>query len=316
MRHWLPLALAAGTASGLLNVSGAVGAPLGLLLGHATLLPLFLSGLGLGLPGALTSGLVGTLVVALVAGPAPALVFGALDACPVLLLCRQALLSRAAPDGSREWYPGGLLLCWLMGVVVAGYLLVLMAFELFGPGLTAAVSAMIDELVKAMGSSLPADGAAALRRSAPLIPGIAAAYYMVNAVINASLAQHLLRRSGRNLRPSVRLSELTLPPQVLWALLASLAVALLLPALAPFAYALAFIGVVAYFLLGLAVVHAILRTRTNRGTALFSFYAMLALLMVLLPAVGIVMAGLGALEQLVGLRRRIGGGGGGGKEDA
>jgi len=309
MISWLPLALAAGAASGLLNASGTVGAPLGLMLSHLTLLPLFLSGLGLGVVAALVSGAVGIGVVAVAAGLGPALVYGGLDAVPVLVLCRQALLSRKLADGSVEWYPGGLLLCWLMGIVVAGYLLAVAAFELFGSGLAEAVGRLVDGMVAAMGNSLPPEGAKALVAAVPLIPGIAASYYMVNAIINACLAQYLLRRSGRNLRPSLAFAELRLPPQLLWVLLASVVLGMLPTALAPYAYTLAFIAIVAYFLLGLAVVHAFLRNRPNRGTALFSFYLMLMLLMLLFSAVGFAMAGLGVLEQLVGLRRRFAGGG-------
>jgi hypothetical protein len=287
-----------------------------LLLSHLTLLPLFLAGLGIGLYGVAAAAATGMLILAVFVGPPAALVYGMVNGLPALVLSRQALLARTQPDGSVEWYPGGLLLCWLVGIVGVTYVVVLLYFELLGEGLVAAVREVLRSYTEAMGDVIQPEGAESILAAAPLVPGLAASYYMLNAILNAALAQYLLRRSGRNLRPSVVFADLTLPPQLLWLLPASLLAAFVSDALAPVAYTLAFIVMVAYFLLGLAVVHAFLRRRANAGAALFGFYVVFSLLMVLFSAIGIAMVGLGVAEQVVGIRRRfLGSGQGSGKED-
>lgn len=313
MAKWILLAVAAGAASGLLNVGAALGSVLALMLSHLTLLPLFLSGLGIGVSGSALSGLVGALIVAGFAGPLAALVYAGANALPALVLCRQALLSRPLAGGAVQWYPGGLLLCWLIGMVAGLYCLVLGYFHLFHNGLTAAIEDAIKQFIAGLDSATPDGGMSAhnqdiLLRAAPFVPGIAAAYYIMTIILNGALAQHLLRRSGRNLRPSIELAELSLPPQLLYVLAASAVVAMVSSALSPFAATLAFIVMVAYFLLGLAVVHAYLGGRANRGMALFSFYVMFILLMLLFSAVGLAVVGLGIVEQVIGLRRRFAGG--------
>lgn len=308
MANWILLALAAGAASGLLNVGAALGSTSALLLSHFTLLPLFMAGLGIGLAGALLAGAAGLVVIGVAAGPLSACIYAGVNALPATVLCRQALLSRPTANGTVEWYPGGLLLTWLIGLAAVIYLLVLAYFEIFEDGLVAAVRATIQQYVDAIDAHMQPQNVEALKGAAPFVPGIAAAYYVLNATVNAALAQYLLRRSGRNLRPSIAFSELTLPRPLLYVLAASVAVALISPSFSSIAYTLASILSVAYFLLGLAVVHAYLGRRANRGSALFSFYVIFILLMVLFSAVGLGVVGLGIAEQLIGLRHRFAGG--------
>jgi len=305
MAMWILLAVAAGAASGLLNAGAAVGSTSALLLSHFTLLPLFMAGLGIGLAGALLASAVGLLVIGIVAGPLSAFVYAGVNALPATMLCRQALLSRPVSGGKLEWYPGGRLLTWLLAITAAIYFLVLAYFEVFEDGLTTAVRAAMRQYIEAIGPAMQPQGVEALMSAAPFVPGIAAAYYVLNTALNGALAQHVLRRSGRNLRPSIGFAELTLPPQLVYVLAASVAVAIISNAFAPIANTLASILLVAYFLLGLAVAHAYLGRRVNRGMALFSFYVILLLLMVLFAPVGLAVVGLGVIEQVFGIRRRF-----------
>lgn len=307
MAKWILLAVAAGAASGLLNVGAAVGSASALLLSHFTLLPLFLAGLGIGLAGVALASAVGLVVVGILAGPLSACVYAGVNAVPVTILCRQALLSRPTASGVK-WYPGGLLLTWLVAIATAIYLLVLAYFEIFEDGLIVAVKAAITQYVDAIGAHMQPQSVEAMMNAAPFVPGIAAAYYVLNTILNGALAQYLLRRSGRNLRPSIRFAELTLPHPLLYVLAVSLVVAFISPSFGPIAYTLASVLLLAYFLLGLAVVHAYLGRRPNPGMALFSFYVVFLLLMVLFSGLGLAVAGLGIAEQVFGVRRRFAGG--------
>ncbi|MDP6707737.1 MAG: DUF2232 domain-containing protein [Alphaproteobacteria bacterium] len=305
MAKWMLLAAAAGGASALINLGTSLGSPLALMLSHLTHLPLFLAGLGIGATGAVFAGGAGTLIVGLIAGPYAGFVFFTFDAVPVAILCRQALLSRAVPGGQTEWYPGGLLLLWLAGIVAVYVLALALYLGLAHDGIVAVVRGALQQYIDGLGSLVHPDSAELLLALAPYVPGIMACYFMLTVIFNGALAQHLLRRSGRNLRPSVAFFEIELPRGLLYVLAAAIAAAYLSGTFGHVALTLAFIVALAYFLLGLAVVHAFLRMRPNRGTALFSFYVIFILLMVLFSPVGLAIVGLGVVEQLLGLRHRF-----------
>ena len=66
------------------------------------------------------AGVTGSLVLLAVSDLLGAALFAALNAVPVGLLVRQALLARRRPDGTYAWYPPGLLMAWLTGYALAG----------------------------------------------------------------------------------------------------------------------------------------------------------------------------------------------------
>jgi hypothetical protein len=299
------LAALAGSASALINLGTSLGSPTALMLSHFTHLPLFVAGLGIGAAGAVLAGSVGVVIVGLVAGPYAAAVFLAFDAVPVVILCRQALLSRTTAEGNTDWYPGGLLLTWLAGIVVVYFLALTAYFALVKDGIVEAVRGALRDYVDALGALVPPENAELLLTLAPYVPGIMASYFMLTVIINSALAQHLLRRSGRNLRPSVAFFEIELPRALLYVLAGAVLLAYLSDAFGPIALTLAFVAALAYFLLGLAVVHAFLRNRPNRGAGLFGFYVIFVLLMALFSPIGLAVVGLGIVEQVVGLRHRF-----------
>jgi hypothetical protein len=118
--------------------------------------------------------------------------------------------------------------------------------------------------------------------------------------INGVLAQGALARFGLTWRPSPDIAALTLPK-------ALPAAALLCGALAAVPGTVGYLGLnlvlvlsIAFFLAGLAVVHALARRLEARLFMLIAFYAVLFFGWPVL-----VVAGLGFLEPWVGLRRRF-----------
>ena len=94
-----------------------------LILGYLAPLPLFLAGLWLGSTASLLAGAAGTVAVLAVSSSVlVSLAYLVTAAVPVILVVRQALLARAAADGSVEWYPPGRLLMALTGMGLAGLL--------------------------------------------------------------------------------------------------------------------------------------------------------------------------------------------------
>src|SRR5690242_21736264 len=101
------IAVACGIAGGMLYLAVMLGTPGGLVLVYMTQLPLFIAGLWLGTGAAALAGLTGVLVLLAASDLLGAAIFAAVNAVPVLLLVRQALLARAGSDGAVLWYPPG-----------------------------------------------------------------------------------------------------------------------------------------------------------------------------------------------------------------
>ena len=318
MRTSLLLAIVAGLASGLLNLSAAVASPLSVMLYSLTHLPLFLAGLGLGVSSASIATVAGMLSVGAVVGASGidplsdfllgAASFLALNGLPAMLLTRQGLLSRQGPNGVL-WYPSGLLLTWLVGIAFAAFLMLLTYFGLFRDGLLTELHAALEIFIEPFRTRLGEEAARSFMASARIVPGLGAVYFMVVIIVNGVLAQQLLRKAGRNIRPSLALVELELPSALLYVLGVALLLMLFSGTLGLIGMTLAFIVGLAYFLLGLAVVHAFLRNRPNARFALFSFYMMLIFLFLLTVPVALAVVGLGIAEQVIGLRSRFRGAG-------
>jgi hypothetical protein len=289
-----------GVLAGLMYVAVMLGTPGALILVYLTQLPLFVAGLWLGVGAVAAAGVTGSLVLLVVSDLLGAALFAALNAVPVTLLVRQALLARRREHGVYVWYPPGLLTAWLTGYALIGIGAAMLL--LGGPG------AMHESLRGVLGTVLDRmyGGRVANRDDvastlASIIPGVVAASWMVTAVVNATLAQGVLARFAANWRPSPRLIALELP---IW-----LHIALGITAAAVvFGGAARFVGMnamialsVAFCLGGLAVLHAAARRLAYPTMVLVFFYTTAALF----GWPFLVAAVLGLLEPWLGLRRRL-----------
>ncbi len=278
------------------------GSPGSLILVYVTQLPLFVAGLWLGAGAAALAGLAAALVLLAASDIMAAALFIGLNAAPVVLLVRQALLARADADGAVEWYPPGLLTAWLtgLGLVGIGVALYLLGGQdgirsLLREALTPALGGLVDEKA--------ADREALAEFLAQVMPGVVAGSWMVMAVGNGSLAQGVLARFGASWRPSLDIAALSLP---IWipALLALAAVA------TAFGGAARYVGVnvmivlgVPLCLAGLAVLHTLARRFARPAVPLVSFYVVAGLFGWPLLLIAL----LGVLDSPLGLRRRIAG---------
>lgn len=314
MQRSVGVAVGAGVASAILFLT-LLAAPsaVSVLLNMVASLPVFMAGLAFGAWAAALAGVAGMAIVGVAAlgsglegGVSLALSFLAWQAVGPTVLVRQALLSRAAPDGI-EWYPPGHLLVWLTGLAALGLLVVGLFLSGADADLTGAVERQMQAEVAGMGSGSEADLTQAdLDLVARFLPGIVAVSFMVTMLANGALAQALLARSGRALRPSPAWSEVELPPRAGAAMTAGLAVALLVAAtqsgtVQQVGTTVTILLATPFLLVGLAVVHAVSRRWPARGVVLGLFYVLVVLPLRLLPLVVI----LGLVENWVGLRRRI-----------
>ena len=294
------IAIACGSVGACLYLAATLGTPGGLILVYMTQLPLFIAGLWLGTGAVALAGLTAALVILAVSDLLAAAIFAAVNAVPVGLLVRQALLARRGSDGTVVWYPPGLLTAWLTGLAFAGIAAALLL--LGGPeGLQSTLKSVVAEVIDRLARRPVADRDQAAELVAMVIPGMIAASWMVMLVANGSLAQGVLARFGINWRPSPDLAGLDLPLWVPAALgLAAAAVV--------FGGAPRFIGInmlivlsVPFCLAGLAVLHAVVRHMSHPAMALVGFYLLAALFGWPFLAIAV----LGLLESWLGLRRRL-----------
>jgi hypothetical protein len=315
------LALLYGLASALPLLT-ALSVPGGVLFMLLVPLPLFLSGLSMGTGAATLSAATaclalslmimvaavqvsGSLLIALVDGAGMFIGTAITLGLPAVVLVRQALLSRTAPDGSVEWYPPGPLVVWLTGTGLFLLAFSLLSLVLFGsgPSLEAIFTAQLTDALRLV---LPSAEEPQLQEAAAAAAqiGLGAGLdsWLMVVAANGILAQGVLSRFGRNLRPAPDIAQIELPQWLGLAAAATALVALLASGDVAFlARSLLVVLLLPYFFAGLAVIHAACRNRASRTILLIVFYLILALLA--WPA--ILVAGLGVLDQTIGLRRRL-----------
>lgn len=321
MNRGTVLALLLGLA-GALPLMVAFATPGGALFVLLVPLPLFLSGLSMGTGAAAISGAAASAALGLTVamdsaeasssvetGLRDALVISTATivtlAAPVVVLVRQALLSRRTADGGVEWYPSGLLVTWLTGVGIG--LLAFSAFSVLsfgeGKGIRAAFAARLSEAMSLAMPDMPQEKLAEAAQSiAPIGLGVGVDIWLLLLAVNGILALGVLRRYGRNLRPAPDIATLELPGWLALALAGAALLALLGEGdLAFLAGSLVFVLLLPFFFAGLAVVHAAMRLHRARATMLVIFY--LILVFFTWPAAFV--TGIGLFDQWIGFRRRF-----------
>ncbi|MGF1640946.1 MAG: DUF2232 domain-containing protein [Rhodospirillales bacterium] len=302
------IAFGGGLLSAVASIAPVLGASGGVVFAYLAPLPLLMVGFGLGAAQALIAAASGIVVVAMVAGVAAAGVYGGMHALPSWLIVQQALRNGAGDQRAAA--------------SLAGTILCRLALIGAGLALAAAVALVGDDGVEASVRELLATAAAAavpgladvdrdtfVGLLAPLFIGMSGFTWLLMLVVNSTLAQGMLTRRGRALRPSPQWSALVLPEWMSWPLVATAVVALVSAGdVGYMARNLALIFAGPYFFLGLAVVHSLVRRTQRRGLLLATFYVTLALFFTF---VGVAVAALGMIEQWAGVRRRLVGPGAG-----
>jgi len=285
--------LGAGAAAALLFASVVSGSLAAVFLFYLAPLPIMIAALGWSHLAGLIAAASATAVVGVLSGvfliAVPVIAFGA------WWLGYLAMLARPATNGGGdvlEWYPVGRLVLW---AAVIGTLIVAAAVPNFGmdqESLQAALrktyerilrdQALIDVLVVA-------------------VPPAAAIFSTITSVFNLWLAARVVKISGRLKRPWPDLAALALPPSTS-ALLAATIAGSFLPDLAGvlsgvFAASL----LMAFAILGFAVLHAITRGMRARIVTLTGLYAAAAVFGWPVLAVAL----LGLAESILNIRSRV-----------
>ena len=303
MTRQLPIIIALGLASAVLYASALSGIAAGLLITYLAQLPLFIAGLSMGAPAAAVAGGAGFAALVVIGGTMPGLLFALSTAVPVTILTGLALRKRTWTDGKDYWYPAGNLLrgtsLWCILLLVAATA----GFALTGDGISAAVAAFVDHINRMIQQATgQASVSTVIDQLAYVLPGITAWSWMLMATVNGLLAQAIVKRAGRNLRPSMSLAEIDIP--LSWASFFGVAVAVsyVLPGDLGFMTAnLAMILAYPLLLQGVSVVHAALAGFGAWTAGYIAFYVML----ILFGWLALAVVALGMAEPVFKLRERL-----------
>lgn len=278
-----------------------------LILGYLAPLPLMAAGLWQGTAAAVLASIIGTMLVTLLmqeetGGLVATLGFLVTSALPALVVVRQSLLARTAPDGGLEWYPPGRLMLVLAGLGLGGAALA-MVMALGEPG---GLEGVIRQALSRMALLIAPGQADALGPDAmwiaPAMPGLVVISWLLMTVVNGALAQGLLSRFGLNRRPSMRMVDFTLPHWSALAFSLACAGAVLLEGGPGFAaLTVALVLGVPFLFAGLAVVHAVARRQKASTALLVAVYLFVFLIGWPIPF----LVGLGMIEQWMGFRARL-----------
>jgi hypothetical protein len=307
----IPIALVAGAASALMFASIVSGALTSLLLFYLAPLPLMVAALGWGPLSAGIGGVVASIGLGAIFGLPYCLAFVLTVALPACWLGHLALLGRPvsasagaidpAVPPAIEWYPVGRILLWTAGFAA---LTTMAALLTLGGDAATITAALRRGLLRIMGVRDPASASGDAEHFADALvamaPAGAAIVAMMTLTLNLWLAAKITATSGRLHRPWPDLKTAALPPLTLAALSLALALCFVGGLAAMLAQIVSAALVMAYGLIGFAVLHTLTLSMKSRPIWLGGTYAMV--LMIGWPILA--MVGLGLADAVFGFRQR------------
>lgn len=276
------IGLGAGAAAALLFASVMSGTMLSIPLAYLTPLPIMIAGLGWSHWAALIAALSASAAIGVYLGGIFMLAFLTGVGLPAWWLVYLAMLARPATQGGQggngaapaalDWYPPGRLVVWS---AVLGAALVVISIATVGAdaeGFNAALRKVIAEILRMAVEEGGPNAPAALRNPQQLIdlmvivipPGTAVMATITN-VVNLWLAASIVKFSGRLTRPWPDVAAMTFPHMVAVALVLSIALSFVGGLIGLFAGVVTAALLMAYGMLGLAVLLSITQGTKARG---------------------------------------------------
>jgi hypothetical protein len=304
------IALAAGCASALMFASIISGALFSLVLFYLAPLPLMVAGLGWGPLSATIGGIAAAIGLGAIFGLPYCIAFVLTVALPAWWLGHLALLGRpvamapsagngaAPPAPVLEWYPVGRILLWTAGFAALTTMAAL--FTLGGDAATI-TDALRRGLLRITGARAGSgDTQQVVDALVTIAPAAAAVVAMMTLTLNLWLAAKITATSGRLHRPWPDIKSAALPAMTLAALSLALALCFTGGLLAMLGQIASAALMMAYALIGFAVLHTLTLAMKSRALWLSGTYAVV--LVFGWPAVA--MVGLGLADAIFGFRER------------
>jgi len=308
MAQIILIGIGAGVAAALLFASLASGSLFAVLLFYLSPLPILIAGIGWSHWAGLIAGLCAAVCLAIVFGLFFSLGFLFSVGLAAWWLGYLALLARptaSATPADLEWYPVGRLVLW---AAVIGTLSVVASIPYFGTDAESFHANLRAVIEAALGLGQGGSGVDPSQRRiiidpdvlATLAPPMVASLTTVVLVVNLWLAGRIVKLSGQLRRPWPELPAITFPP-LAPAFLAVAVAGIFLPGIPGIiSDILAATLMMAYALLGLAVLHVVTRELNSRAFVLTGVYA--AIIVFGWPA--LILTVLGLADTALNLRRR------------
>jgi len=277
------IGISAGAATALLFASVASGSPLSVLLFYLAPLPILIAALGWSHLAALIAAVVASASLAAIFGSFFFIAFLIGVGLPAWWLGYLALLARPVTNGAGtpdglEWYPVGFLVVWAAMLSAAIVIAAILNFGTDQQSFQAALRTGLERMFRihaggggATPPGLP-DRSKLIDFMVVALPPAAAVLTTITSTVNLWLADKIVRVSGRGRRPQPELSEMQFPNYA--PMLAAVAIAgSFLPGLPGIASGvLGAAMLIAYTVMGFAVLHSLTRGMNARPFMLGSVY--------------------------------------------
>jgi len=304
------IALAAGSAAALMFASIISGALFSLVLFYLAPLPLMVAGLGWGPLSATIGGISAAVGLGAIFGLPYCIAFVLTVALPAWWLGHLVLLGRpvapaasggngaAPPAPVLEWYPVGRIVLWTAGFAA---LTTMAALFTLGSDAATITAALRRGLLRIIGTRAAAgDTEQFVDALVTIAPAAAAVVAMMTLTLNLWLAAKITATSGRLHRPWPDMKSAALPAMTLAVLSLVLALCFTGGLFAMLGQIASAALMMAYALIGFAVLHTLTLAMKGRALWLSATYAVV--LVFGWPAVA--MVGLGLADALFGFRQR------------
>jgi Predicted membrane protein (DUF2232) len=309
MTQLVLIGIGAGAATALLFASVASGSLISVLLFYLAPLPILIAALGWSHWAALIAAVFASAGLATVFGSFMFLAFLLGIGLPAWWLGYLALLGRPtgqpAPN-DMEWYPAGNLVVW---AAILGALIVIAALINFGAGEADSRNAMRNAIERMLRMQMrapkgpPLDINRTVEILMTVLPPAAAVVTTITNMLNLWLAGRIVLVSGRMKRPLPDLSAMKFPLYAPLLTGAALAASFLPGMVGTAGLVLATAMLVAFAVLGLAVLHTVTRGVNARMLLLGSVYA--SVIVMLWPALFLILLGLA--DTALDIRGRVAG---------
>jgi hypothetical protein len=308
----LLIALAAGCASALMFASIVSGALISLLLFYLAPLPLMVAAIGWGPLSASVGGIAAASGLGAIFGLPYCIAFAVTVAMPAWWLGHLALLGRpmapGVPSGNGaspvapdlEWYPVGRILLWISGFVALTTMAALLTLGTDAETITGALRRFLMRMLDLSDAAPKAETQQWIDALVTIAPAAAAIVAMATLTLNLWLSAKITATSGRLHRPWPDLKSAALPAMTLPALCVAVAFCFAggLPAI--LAKIVTASLMMAYALVGFAVLHTLTLSLKGRALWLGCIYAIVVVFS--WPVLAMVVLGLA--DAVFGLRQR------------
>jgi hypothetical protein len=286
MMQILLIGLGAGAASALLFASVASGSIISILLFYLAPLPIMIAALGWSHWSGLVAAVVAAVGLSTFLGPFFIVAFLIGIGLPAWWLGYLALLARPATDSPdvMEWYPAGRLVVWAAIVAALTVIAAIPTFGLDEESFRAGLRESFERVLNAQSAAeMPTDLRNIDRKKlvellVTVIPLAAAVVATITSTVNLWLAGRIVNVSGNLRRPWPDIPEMRFPSFAPALLAGAIAVSFLPNLLGTVGSILAASLLMAYAILGFAVLHALTRDAAARGFILAGSYVAVVLL--------------------------------------